>query len=233
MGDMTMKALCSKTIFAFVPGSPVPDWHWTWASPRWFSLFEGLDTRGDRCNHLSHPDKCHHVKRGNQQSQGFDRVSPTVMRPKESSVSSVGDPSWKNLVLRKPVLGWATIATSAVPPAELAMVSTRRVRAYLFLRAELLRLFLWSVAVVIMKTHWQSQRSGGSQRALVTRASLDLPRPNRWFWHWRPIVRIGNLGVCAGVHLRQSFPIPRHCWCIGRDPGIWPRPPSDTWWGSL
>ena len=33
-------------------------------------------------------------------------------------------------MLRKPVLGWATIATSAVPPAELAMVSTRRVRAY-------------------------------------------------------------------------------------------------------
>ena len=44
-------------------------------------------------------------------------------------------------MLRKPVLGWATIATSAVPPAELAMVSTRIVRAYFFLRAELLRLF--------------------------------------------------------------------------------------------
>ena len=27
-------------------------------------------------------------------------------------------------MLRNPVLGWATIATSAVPPAELAMVST-------------------------------------------------------------------------------------------------------------
>ena len=36
------------------------------------------------------------------------------------------------------MLGWATIATSAVPPAEFAMVSTRRVRAYWggpFLRA--------------------------------------------------------------------------------------------------
>ena len=33
-GDTTMKALCSKTIFVFVPGFPVPDWHWTWASPR-------------------------------------------------------------------------------------------------------------------------------------------------------------------------------------------------------
>ena len=64
-------------------------------------------------------------------------------------------------MLRKPVLGWATIATSAVPPAELAMVSTRRVRAYLFLRAELLRLFLWSVAVVIMNTPLAKPAFGG------------------------------------------------------------------------
>ena len=66
-----------------------------------------------------------------------------------------------------------------MPPAELAMVSTRRVRAYFFFRAELFRLFLWSVAVVIMKTPLAKPTFGGSQRALVTRASLDLPRPNR------------------------------------------------------
>ena len=58
----------------------------------------------------------------------FDRVSPTVMRPRQSSVSAVGEPSGEKLPLRKPVLGCATIATSAVPPAELAMVSTRSVR---------------------------------------------------------------------------------------------------------
>ena len=51
------------------------------------------------------------------------------MRPTQSSVSSVRESSGRNLPLRKPVLGWATIATAAVPPAEFAMVSTRTVRA--------------------------------------------------------------------------------------------------------
>ena len=58
----------------------------------------------------------------------FDLVSPTVIRPRLSSLSSVGEPSGLNLVLRNPVLGWATIATAAVPLAELAIVSTRNVR---------------------------------------------------------------------------------------------------------
>ena len=81
----------------------------------------------------------------------LDLVSPTVMRPRQSSVSSVGVPSGKNRPLRKPVLGCATIATAAVPPAELAMVSTRSVLGKFFLMVERLRLFLWSVAVVITK----------------------------------------------------------------------------------
>ena len=81
----------------------------------------------------------------------LDLVNPTVMRPRQSSVSSVGEPSGKNRPLRKPVLGWATIATAAVPPAELAMVSTRSVLGKFFLMVERLRLFLWSAAVVITK----------------------------------------------------------------------------------
>ena len=32
-------------------------------------------------------------------------------------------------MFRNPILGWATIDTCAVPPAELAIVSTRRVQA--------------------------------------------------------------------------------------------------------
>ena len=59
----------------------------------------------------------------------FALVSPTVIRPRQSSVSSVGEPSGWNLPFKNPVLGWATIATAAVPPAELAIVSTRSVRA--------------------------------------------------------------------------------------------------------
>ena len=43
------------------------------------------------------------------------------------------------------------MATAAVPPAELAMVSTRSVREKVFLMVDLLRLFLWSVAVVMAK----------------------------------------------------------------------------------
>ena len=43
------------------------------------------------------------------------------------------------------------MATAAVPPAELAMVSTRSVREKVFLMVDLLRLFLWSVAVVMTK----------------------------------------------------------------------------------
>ena len=72
----------------------------------------------------------------------FDLVSPTVIRPRQSSVSSVGELSGRNHPLRKPVLGCATIATAAVPPAELAMVSTRSVREIFFLMVERLRLFL-------------------------------------------------------------------------------------------
>ena len=63
----------------------------------------------------------------------LDLVNPTVMRSMQSSVSSVGEPSGKNRPLRKPVLGCATIATAAVPPAELAMVSTRSVLGIFFL----------------------------------------------------------------------------------------------------
>ena len=39
-----------------------------------------------------------------------------------------------------------------MPPAEFAMVSTRRVLEKFFLIVERLRLFLWSVAVVITKS---------------------------------------------------------------------------------
>ena len=71
----------------------------------------------------------------------LDLVNPTVMRPKQSSVSSVGSISIK-WPLRKPVLGGATMATAAVPPAEgLAMVSTRSAREKFFLIVDLLRLF--------------------------------------------------------------------------------------------
>ena len=55
----------------------------------------------------------------------LDLVNPTVMRPRQSSVSSVGEPSGRNRPLG--LLGWATIPTAAVPSAQLAMVSTRRV----------------------------------------------------------------------------------------------------------
>ena len=72
----------------------------------------------------------------------LDLVSPTVMRPRQSSVSSVGVPSGKNRPLRNPVLGCMTMATAAVPPAELAMVSTRSVLEKVFLMAERLREFL-------------------------------------------------------------------------------------------
>ena len=77
----------------------------------------------------------------------LDLVSPTVMRPRQSSVSSVGEPSGRNRPLRNPVLGCATMVTAAVPPAELAIVSTRKVLANVFLMLERLGEFLWSVAV--------------------------------------------------------------------------------------
>ena len=54
----------------------------------------------------------------------FDRVSPTVILPKQSSVSLVGVPSQLKRPFKKPMLGCATTATCAVPPAEFAIVST-------------------------------------------------------------------------------------------------------------
>ena len=48
------------------------------------------------------------------------------------------------------MLGSATMATAAVPVAESAMVSTRSVEK-VFSMVDLLRLFLWSVAVVMRK----------------------------------------------------------------------------------
>ena len=76
----------------------------------------------------------------------LDLVKPTVMRPRQSYVSSVGEPSGRNRPLRKPVLGCMTMAkaTAAVRPAELAMVSTRSVLEKFFLMVERLREFLWS-----------------------------------------------------------------------------------------
>ena len=79
----------------------------------------------------------------------LDRVSPTVILPKQSSVSSVMVPSRLKPPFRKPMLGWATTATCTVPSAELAIVSTLNDRGLFFLRAALFKLFLWSVAVVI------------------------------------------------------------------------------------
>ena len=72
----------------------------------------------------------------------LDLVKPTVMRPMQSSVSSVGVPSGRNWPLRNPVQGGMTIATAAVPPAELAMVSTRSVLEKVFLMADRLSEFL-------------------------------------------------------------------------------------------
>ena len=51
---------------------------------------EALDAMGNRCNHLSHADESHHVERRDSRVKDFDRVRPTVMRPKQSSVSSMG-----------------------------------------------------------------------------------------------------------------------------------------------
>ena len=79
----------------------------------------------------------------------LERVRPTVILPKQSSVSSVGESSQLKRPLRKPMLGCATSTTCAVPPTELAIVSTRRDRGLFFLSADLFRLFLCSVGVVI------------------------------------------------------------------------------------
>ena len=53
--------------------------------------------------------------------------------------------------------------------------------------------------------HWRSLHSWGSRRALVTRASPDLPPPSHWFWHWCPIVWIGILGF-AGIPPEAKLP---------------------------
>ena len=39
----------------------------------------------------------------------FDLTSPTVMRPGQSLVFSVGEPSGLNFLFRNPVFRWATI----------------------------------------------------------------------------------------------------------------------------
>ena len=54
------------------------------------------------------------------------------------------------------MLGCMTMATAAVPPAELAMVSTRSVLEKFFFIVERLSEFLWSVAVVITKNPSES-----------------------------------------------------------------------------
>ena len=58
------------------------------------------------------------------------------MWPRQSSVSSVGVPSGRNRPLRKPVLGYMTMATAPVPPTEMAMVSIRSVLEKFFLMVE-------------------------------------------------------------------------------------------------
>ena len=109
----------------------------------------------------------------------LERIRPTVVRPKQSSVSSVGDLSaWKR-PLRNPVLGWATIATCAVPPAEFAMVSTLSRRALSRLSPVRLRLFLWSVAVVMTKrpsaNSMLSARSGMISPTIASRSAATRP----------------------------------------------------------
>ena len=51
----------------------------------------------------------------------LDRVSPTRQS------SSMGS-HWSNLVFKIPILGWATIDTCAVPPAEMAIVADGKYR---------------------------------------------------------------------------------------------------------
>ena len=62
----------------------------------------------------------------------FDPVSRTVVRLSNLPYLQWESRLGRNRPLRNPVLGWATIATAAVPPAELAMVSTRSVREKFF-----------------------------------------------------------------------------------------------------
>ena len=55
-------------------------------------------------------------------------VEGVVTRSTVSDAGVGGSGSGRKRPFKKPVLGCATMATAAVPPAELAMVSTRRVR---------------------------------------------------------------------------------------------------------
>ena len=94
-----------------------------------FLLFEGLGCICYGRDNLSHAHKPIMSSGETNTVKDFERVSPTVIRPRQSSVSSVGEPLEYYFAFRNPILGWATIATCAVPPAELAIVSTRSVRA--------------------------------------------------------------------------------------------------------
>ena len=77
------------------------------------------------------------------------------------------------------MLGWATIATCAVPPAEFAMVSTLSRRKLSRLSPVRLRLFLWSVAVVMTKRpsaySMLSAKSGMISPTIASRSAATSP----------------------------------------------------------
>ena len=77
------------------------------------------------------------------------------------------------------MLGWATIATCAVPPAEFAMVSTLSRRALSRLSPVRLRLFLWSVAVVMTNRpsaySMLSAKSGMTLPTMASRSAATRP----------------------------------------------------------
>ena len=77
------------------------------------------------------------------------------------------------------MLGWATIATCAVPPAEFAMVSTLSRRALSRLSPVRLRLFLWSVAVVMTNRasaySMLSAKSGMTSPTMASRSAAARP----------------------------------------------------------
>ena len=163
----------------------------------------------------------------------FERESPTVMRPSSlqclpwesrlgrtlcSGILYLAGPLLRLLPYLLPSLQWFQLAGCGH--------SSSSGRSYWGCSCG-----RWLLSLRI--GHWRNLRWWGSRRALVTRASPDLPPPSHWFWHLYPIVWIGTLGACWGFRLKQSFPIPMHCWWNGRGPGISQQPQNGMWWGLL
>ena len=90
------------------------------------------------------------------------------------------------------MLGWA-MATCAVPPAEFAMVSTRSLLALSFFSPDRLRLFLWSVAVVITNNPSANptlpEKSGIMCPTIVSKSAATSPVIQELVSHrtsWKP-----------------------------------------------